>query len=77
MGMNDNGMLGLGHDKKNTKNKAIEIKFPDNQKIKEAKIGKGQVLALTQSGRVYGWGINNHGQVGVLNIEEVREVKPK
>lgn len=36
----------------------------------DAKIGRSHVLILTHSGRVYGWGNNMHGQVGVLMSNE-------
>lgn len=39
----------------------------------DVKIGKGQVLVLTYNGFVYGWGINNNGQVGVLNPENLND----
>jgi len=84
MGSSGVGMLGLGKNVKNTLNMSrrvslkhtlifcsyLEIKFPDNQKILDVKSRKTHVLALTSEGKVYGWGQNTHGQVGVRQNEE-------
>jgi len=41
MGKNEYGMLGLGAHKKNTNKMAKQIHLPNNEIIKEVKIGKG------------------------------------
>jgi alpha-tubulin suppressor-like RCC1 family protein len=61
MGQNENGMLGLGKNTRNTFNVAKEIVLPDNQKVIDVKAGKNHVIALTNDGKIYGWGVNNHG----------------
>ena len=35
------------------------------EKIKSIKVGTNHVLALSTHGKVYGWGDNTFGQVGV------------
>lgn len=66
MGKSSIGLLGIGFSKKSTFNSSAQIKFPNNEKIKEIKLGKSHALALCFSGNVYGWGSNFNGQVGAL-----------
>ena len=75
MGQSDLGLLGLGKFQKNTLNVAKQIEFPDDQRITSVKVGRNHALALTSDGRVYGWGYNNHGQVGYLDPNENQQAK--
>jgi RCC1 and BTB domain-containing protein len=44
--------------------KPVKINGFNNEKILSIACGGGHSLALTDSGKVYGWGWNNYGQVG-------------
>jgi len=76
MGQSDTGMLGLGVNFSNTKNKAYLVHLTDSdiEFVVDMKVGKGQVLVLTNQGQVYGWGLNNNGQVGILGHYEEQDV---
>lgn len=41
----------------------------------QLKVGKSHALVLTNEGKVYGWGLNNHGQVGFLDPADEQEPK--
>lgn len=75
MGQSDFGLLGLGKYLKNTLNVAKQIEFPEEQRIASVKVGRNHALALTTDGKVYGWGLNNLGQVGFLNPDENQQAK--
>ncbi len=64
MGTNLRGMLGLGRVLVNTGTNSHQIVFPKKEKIIDFKVGKSHVLALTEDGKVYGWGNNSDGQIG-------------
>ena len=73
MGSSSKGMLGLGPEMHHTKNVAIPIILDESnpdEPVIDIKLGASHFLALTSSGRVYGWGNNTNGQVGVLNTPE-------
>jgi len=42
-----------------------KIAFPGDAKIKQFSIGLCHLLALTQEGKVYAWGNNTYGQLGI------------
>jgi|LauGreDrversion4_2_1035121.scaffolds.fasta_scaffold585009_1 alpha-tubulin suppressor-like RCC1 family protein len=64
MGTNLRGLLGLGRILINTGGNSHPIVFPKNEKIIDFKVGKSHALALTEDGKVYGWGNNSDGQIG-------------
>jgi len=66
------GCLGLGTDKVNCPEPA-KITFPTDfqGKVIDIQYGKHHVLALTNLGKVYVWGENNAGQLG-LNDTQTR-----
>jgi alpha-tubulin suppressor-like RCC1 family protein len=61
MGTNLRGLLGLGRILINTGGNSHPIVFPKNEKIIDFKVGKSHALALTEDGKVYGWGNNSDG----------------
>ena len=61
IGSNLRGMLGLDRILVNTGTSSHQIHFPNNEKILDFKVGKSHVLALTEDGKVYGWGNNSDG----------------
>ena len=61
MGTNLRGLLGLGRILINTGSNSHPITFPKNEKILDFKVGKSHALALTEDGKVYGWGNNSDG----------------
>ena len=67
-GRSDNGRLGLGRIKENFRLPRL-LPFPVDHSGKAPKIsriitGDGTNFALTETGRVYSWGINKYGQCG-------------
>ena len=71
MGRNYFGVLGLGHD---WEVEEVEIipKLCDKG-VKEFFKGRDFVLCLTSDGNMYGWGMNDYGQLGIgsLNINKI------
>lgn len=61
-GENDNGQLGQGSDDTNDYNTPVQI--PLLEKVISVAAGKAHVLALGESGKVYGWGLNASNQIG-------------
>jgi len=60
-GKNTYGQLGIG----NTNNYDEPQKLDElDETIVEIAVGNNHVLALTEEGNIYGWGLNNYGQVG-------------
>lgn len=43
--------------------------------IIDIKKGKSHLVALTSEGRVFSWGNNNYGQIGIMNKEENPDIK--
>ena len=65
-GENNDGQLGQGET--NTDDITSPIQIPLPEAITSVAAGKAHVLALGESGKVYGWGLNASNQVG--NTEE-------
>lgn len=61
-GENDNGQLGQGADDIVDYNTPVQIPLPEL--VTAVTAGKAHVLALGESGKVYGWGLNASNQVG-------------
>jgi alpha-tubulin suppressor-like RCC1 family protein len=43
-------------------------------KIKTIQVGEKHVMAMTYSGKVYAWGDNQHGQVGISDPKKPKTV---
>ncbi|MDP2426236.1 MAG: InlB B-repeat-containing protein, partial [bacterium] len=63
-GWNNTGRLGDGTTTNRWIPTEITSQFPINDKVIQVQIGGTHSSALTQSGRVYLWGVNNSGQLG-------------
>lgn len=64
MGQSDNGCLGVENET-NSSEKSIFVQLPHNELIVSIQTGRNHCLALSDSGRVYAWGSNAKGQVGI------------
>jgi alpha-tubulin suppressor-like RCC1 family protein len=73
-GENDYGVLGLGHNKQVREPKIIN-ELCDKQIIKFTN-GFNHVLALKSDGKIFGWGLNNRGQLGNGCVHSIYN-KPK
>lgn len=58
-GENSYGQLGLGDTSKRTLSKKEKINLPE--KVTDISVGQNFVIALGESGKVYGWGDNSSG----------------
>ena len=70
-GLNNNGQLGLGDTtQRNIPTLVDPAKF-GNEKIVDVGLGgwstNGHTIALTETGKVYAWGLNGYGQLGINN----------
>lgn len=61
-GNNDSGQLGAGEEAEEIAWQAIEI---FDEPMADVAVGHSHTCALTESGEVYCWGSNSHGQLGV------------
>jgi len=60
-GNNQYGQLGLGNNDNTDEPKQMETL---DETIVEIAVGDNHVIALTENGTIYGWGLNSNGQVG-------------
>ncbi|MDT4950217.1 MAG: hypothetical protein QOJ37_2812 [Pseudonocardiales bacterium] len=62
-GLNNYGQLGDG----STTNASTPqlVPLPDGTVVTQASAGLGHTLALTSTGEIYSWGLNNLGQLGI------------
>lgn len=58
------GLLGLG-ECENTKGVAMPVLIPYDEQVLSIEVGNEHAIALTNCGKVYSWGSNGEGQVGV------------
>ena len=66
-GTNTYGQLGLGnYDTAQTMAKVPDFP-PNSEKLRSVSAGAVHALVLTESGKVYAWGRNNYGQLGIGN----------
>uniref|UniRef100_A0A0G4I040 EGF-like domain-containing protein n=1 Tax=Chromera velia CCMP2878 TaxID=1169474 RepID=A0A0G4I040_9ALVE len=63
-GVNQSGQVAQGHLSTPIKTPA-EIFLPGGEKARTVKVGVWHALATTDSGRLYGWGRNQLGQLGL------------
>jgi len=80
MGINSWGLLGLGEYQNETRVDGgiapLKLELPEGEMARSVKLGKDHALALCVSGKVFGWGNNQVGQVGVA-MPEVKETEQK
>lgn len=62
-GKNDCGQLGTGNT--TDKNKPTIVPFPPEYQIRDFHCGHKTVLVLTTTGKIFGWGCNDHAQLGL------------
>lgn len=75
MGQSVRGLLGLGPDVVTTAGHVVKISLSGNDdegaRVVDIKAGTNHLLALTDDGQVYAWGLNKHGQVGSYDHQEL------
>lgn len=69
-GYNQNGELGIGNIVPIIQ-APTKIHFPNNTKIKEYQVGDYHGMALLESNKLYVWGYNAEGQLGIKNKENI------
>ncbi|XP_067001065.1 X-linked retinitis pigmentosa GTPase regulator isoform X2 [Anabrus simplex] len=67
-GNNDYGQLGLGHRNIMTRPSCVKTLKPE--KIIHIACGKAHTLAATESGKLFTWGSNSDGQLGVGDVQD-------
>lgn len=67
-GRNDYGQLGLGNNE--SARKPTRIEALQSLRIRDVTSGCYHSIALTQNGKVYVWGRNNHGQLGIGTTDD-------
>ena len=71
IGKNENGQLGDGTNE--DKIEAVQVKIDENTyltNVIKISVGEEHVLALTKEGKVYAWGANTYGQLGIGTTTE-------
>jgi len=66
-GTNTNGELGIGNN--NNKNVPKQVELLADKVIKQISVGTSHVIALTEDGEIYTWGLNANGQLGIGNTK--------
>lgn len=66
-GTNTYGQLGLGHNNLAKNLTQVPDFLPNGEKLRSISAGGAHALALTESGKVYAWGLNDYGQLGIGN----------
>uniref|UniRef100_A0A7N9IGX3 X-linked retinitis pigmentosa GTPase regulator n=1 Tax=Macaca fascicularis TaxID=9541 RepID=A0A7N9IGX3_MACFA len=69
-GGNDEGQLGLGDTEERNTFRVISF-FTSEHKIKQLSAGSNTSAALTEDGRLFMWGDNSEGQIGLKNVTNV------
>jgi alpha-tubulin suppressor-like RCC1 family protein len=69
-GKNDNGQLGIGNtDAKSAPVAISTASFPANSTFSAIAGGSGHSLALSSNGKLYSWGKNAYGRLGIGNTD--------
>lgn len=74
-GWNDRGQAGLGLDSDKVIFKFREIRGLENEPVKDIACGWNSSVALTESGQVYVWGSNSHGQLGIRSRKDFQDFR--
>ncbi|XP_008966597.1 X-linked retinitis pigmentosa GTPase regulator isoform X6 [Pan paniscus] len=69
-GGNNEGQLGLGDTEERNTFHVISF-FTSEHKIKQLSAGSNTSAALTEDGRLFMWGDNSEGQIGLKNVSNV------
>ncbi|XP_054400439.1 X-linked retinitis pigmentosa GTPase regulator isoform X12 [Pongo abelii] len=69
-GGNNEGQLGLGDTEERNTFHVISF-FTSEHKIKQLSAGSNTSAALTEDGRLFMWGDNSEGQIGLKNVTNV------
>lgn len=72
-GFNDKGQLGLGH--RFNQEHPQKIKALEGIKVVELSCGQQHSACVTEDGRIFTWGLNVFGQLGLGHLEEQLEPK--
>lgn len=67
-GFNNRGPLGLGDEESRTE--AVEVTALENTNIKAIANGNSFSFAIEETGKLYGWGSNSNGQLGLGDLDE-------
>lgn len=76
LGTNEYGQLGLGDTESRSSPTLVAFFKEHNEKIIEVSCGNKHAIARTNVGRVYTWGLNSEGQLG-LNDRQTRNLPSK
>ncbi|MCB9655725.1 MAG: hypothetical protein H6729_16495 [Deltaproteobacteria bacterium] len=71
-GQGDRGQLGDGRAHPNPSQAAVSVAFPRDVKVRALVAGEAHACALVESGAVWCWGDNTHGQLGLDSAIEMR-----
>ena len=64
----DNNRGQCGRNKSKQHQTTLPVRLPKNAEVDMVRCGQGHCLALVDGGKVYGWGLNDQGQVGTGNL---------
>jgi len=73
-GHNNFGQLGVGDT--NDRNALSPVMFLIHDKVRRVAAGKAFSLAVTESGRLYSWGCNSRGQLGLGDLRDRHSPEP-
>ena len=73
-GRNNNGQLGNGAVTSSTVNTRIPVKISNVMNWRDVRCGSNFSMATNESGELFSWGQNNHGQLGLGN--QVQQMVP-
>jgi myosin-5 len=76
LGTNEYGQLGLGDTEPRSSPTLVSFFKENNEKVIEVSCGNKHAIARTNIGRIYTWGLNSEGQLG-LNDRQTRHFPTK
>lgn len=63
------GILGVTHLK--STDIPVRIHLPEEEQVSSVVCGTHHTMVVTRNGRLYGWGHNDHGQLGLLHLNTI------